>query len=172
MDFLELAKARYSCRCFTEQQVEDEKIERLIEAARIAPTAKNIQPQKIYILRSEDALAKINELCPCIYGASTVFLFAYDEDKQWRNDLDDKAFSGQQDCAIVATHVMLEAQQLGLASCWVCHFPNSKTEMAFNLPENERAVLLMPVGYADEEKGGPGPNHKKFRDDVEMVRVL
>ncbi|MCH4154180.1 MAG: nitroreductase family protein [Saccharofermentans sp.] len=172
MDFIELARARFSCRSFLPKPVEDEKIEKLLEAARIAPTGKNNQPQRIYILKSEDALAKINSLTTCIFGAPMVLLFAYDTRRDAENALEAGIRTGVQDCAIVATHVMLEAQELGLNTCWVCRFPNTKTEETFMLPEYERAVLLMPVGYKDPERGVPSPRHETYKDNVEMVQLL
>ena len=71
MSFLELAKERYSVRKFSDKKVEDEKLELILEAGRIAPTAKNYQPQRTLVLRSEENIAKLNKLTPCVYGATT-----------------------------------------------------------------------------------------------------
>lgn len=84
MDFYELAKKRYSVRSFSEKQVEPEKLEKILEAGRATPTAKNGQPQKIYVLRSESALGKINSVCRCIFGAKTVIAVGYDENRDWK----------------------------------------------------------------------------------------
>ena len=73
MDFMELAADRYSIRSFSDRPVEQEKIDKILKAAQLAPTAVNFQPQMIYILKSEEAMAKINRLCRCIYGAPMVF---------------------------------------------------------------------------------------------------
>ena len=150
MEFMELAKARYSVRKFTDAPIEKEKLDKILEAGRVAPTAANLQPQRIYVLQSEDALTKINAVCRCIYGAKTVLLFAYDETADWKNPKQEGVHSGQQDVSIVATHMMLEAWEQGVASCWVNAFSNEELERAFDLPEHERVVLLMPLGYAAE----------------------
>ncbi|MCR4689142.1 MAG: nitroreductase family protein [Saccharofermentans sp.] len=171
MDFLELAKSRYSCRAFTDRPIEDEKLAKLIEAARIAPTGKNNQPQRIYILKSEDAIEKINSICKCIFGAKTVFMIAVDTDREWKSTYEEGFTSGIEDISIVATHIMLEAKELGLETCWVNAFPQSKAEALFAIPENEKVILLMPVGYPDEAKAAPSPRHEESRDDTEMIQL-
>ena len=170
-DFLQLATDRYSVRKFNDTKVEQEKIDKILEAAKVAPTALNYQPQKIYVLESEEAIEKINSLSKCIYGAKTVFMIAYDDDRDWNNELEEGSHSGQQDASIVATHMMLEAWDLGVASCWVNMFPNTKTAEAFGLPENIKPVLLLPIGYAAED-AKPAPFHTNYREMDDMVTKL
>lgn len=74
MDFFTLAKNRYSVRKFSERSVEPEKLEKVLEAARVAPTAHNYQPFRIYVLKSKDAIAKIRELTPCAFNAPIVLM--------------------------------------------------------------------------------------------------
>lgn len=71
--FLELAKARYSVRKYKPAAVEQEKIDRILEAARVAPTACNNQPQKIYIIKSEEKRKALAEVCPCTFDAPVIF---------------------------------------------------------------------------------------------------
>ncbi|MGN0193671.1 MAG: nitroreductase family protein [Pseudoramibacter sp.] len=149
-NFMELAKARFSVKKFSDKPIEEDKLEQILEAGRIAPTAANKQAQRVYVIQSEDALAKISALSPCIYGAKTVLMIAYDADEDWKNSYEDGIHSGQQDASIVATHIMLEAWDLGIGSCWVNMFPNTKAAQAFGLPDNIKPVLLMPIGYAAE----------------------
>ena len=85
MNFLDLAAQRYSVRSYSGQPVEQEKIGLILKAAQLAPTAVNYQPQMIYVLKSDEALAKINRLCRCIYGAPLVFLICSDERKTWKS---------------------------------------------------------------------------------------
>ena len=108
MGFMELAKARFSVRKFADKPVEQEKLDLLLEAGNIAPTAKNQQPQRIYVIRSKEALEKLAEYTPCIYGAGTVLLFAYNTTEQFFNPDEPGVCSGIQDVSIVATHIMLE----------------------------------------------------------------
>ncbi len=169
--FLELAGQRYSVRKFSGRPVEKEKLDVLLQAGHIAPTAKNIQPQRIYVIQSPGALARLAALTPCVFGAGTVLLFARNTDEEWKNPLEDGICAGTEDVSIVATHVMLAAADLGLGTCWVNYFPNSRLEAEFGLPKNERSVLLMPVGYAAEDSC-PSPMHAKVRPLEETVRFL
>jgi len=171
MDFLTLARERYSVRAFSDKPIEPEKMERILEAGRLAPTACNNQPQRIYVLKSQEALTKINSLSRCIFGAPVVLLFAYDTAREWNSPLEAGIHAGDQDVSIVATHMMLEAWELGIGSCWVNLFPNTKTAEAFGLPDTVRPVLLMPIGYA-AEGAKPAPRHFQSKDLTELVTEL
>ena len=173
MTFLELAKSRYSVRKFTDQKVEKEKLDKILEAGNIAPTAKNIQPQRVYVIQSEEALKKLSELTPCVFGASTVILLAYDKQTEWTNPFESEKgiHSGVEDVSIVATHMMLEAIEQGLGTCWVNYFPNSKVEELFDLPDNEKSVLLLLVGYIAEDSK-PTANHESCKSLNEYVKYL
>ncbi|MGI6117256.1 MAG: nitroreductase family protein [Bilifractor sp.] len=170
-DFLTLAEERFSVRKYQDKAIEPEKMKKILEAARIAPTAANHQPFRIYILKSEKALSTIREITPCAFNAPIVLLMTYNVDEQWKNAKEPGIASGQQDVSIVATHMMLEAWDLGIASCWVNAFPNSKAAEAFHIPENEKVVLLMPLGYADPG-AVPAPMHTQYRAMEEVVKEL
>lgn len=171
MEFIELAKERFSVRKYSDKKIESDKLEKILSAGMAAPTAKNNQPFRIYVIQSEEALATIDELTRCRFGAGTVLLFTYDTNEEWNNPLEDGVRSGVQDASIVATHVMLEAADLGIGTCWVCFFPNSQLEQKLEIPENEKAVLLMPMGYAAEDCE-PSERHAKCRDSEEVIRYL
>ena len=171
MSFWELAKERYSVRKFTDKKVEQEKLDLILEAGRIAPTGANNQPQKIYVLQSKEALAKINANCKCIFGAQTVLMIVNDRDREWKNPLEPGVSAGVEDVSIVAAHMMLEAWELGIGSCWVNFFSPSAVKKAFDLPQNEEVVLLLPIGYADK-LSRPSAMHKKSREMEDMVTVL
>ncbi|MBR1780662.1 MAG: nitroreductase family protein [Oscillospiraceae bacterium] len=171
MNFTELAKTRYSVRSFDPRPIEEEKLKTILEAGHLAPTAKNNQPQRIYVIRSEEGLAKIRSLTKCHFGAPVVLLFAYNADEEWNNPLEAGVRSGQEDVSIVATHIMLQATELGVGSIWVNLFAPTETKRALGLPENETPVLLMPLGYAAPD-AQPGPNHTKYRPLAETVIEL
>ena len=171
MTFMELAQARYSVRAYADRDVEPEKLNAVLEAANVAPTAKNLQPQRIYVLQSDEALKKIDALTRCRFGAPVVLVFAYDTDEEWQNPLESGVRSGVEDVSIAATHAMLEAAELGLGTCWVNYFPNSALEKSLALPANERAVLIMPLGYPAAE-AAPSPNHEKCKPLAATVKYL
>ena len=171
MELLDLLRERYSVRKYSDRKVEDEKLEKIIEAGRIAPTAKNYQPQRIYVLKSEQAIARIREVTRCAYNAPVVIMVAYDKNVQWHNDLQEGITSGLQDVGIVATHMMLEAASLGLGSCYVCWFSNQKAHDAFDLPENEEVAMILDIGYP-ADNSVPAPNHTNKLPKEETVREL
>ena len=163
MDFMELAKERYSVRSYSGKPVEQEKIDLILKAAQLAPTAVNFQPQRIYVLKSEEAMAKINRLCRCIYGAPMVFLICSDERKTWKSQTERGYSSGEMDCSIVCTHMMLEAWEQGLGSVWVRLFDMNAVAKAFDLPPTIKPICLLPVGYAAEDSVPYAPWHDVYR---------
>ncbi len=158
MDFTELAKARYSVRKFDPRPIEDEKLRAILEVGNAAPTAKNQQPQRVYVVKSPENLEKLRGLTRCHYDAPVILLFAYDTTEEWQNPLEAGVHSGPQDVSIVATHIMLKAWELGVGSVWVNVFPPTETKRVMGLPDNEVPLLLMPIGYPADD-AAPGPNH-------------
>lgn len=171
MSFYDLAQSRFSVRKFDGRHVKKSRLKAIIEASRVAPTAKNNQPQKIYVIQTEENLKKINSVCPCIYGASTVLLVCYDKDRVWKNPHDESINSGDIDTSIVLTHMMLQAQELGVNSCWVKYFDHKAVSEVFNLPENIVPVSIMPLGYACEDVV-PSENHTSIRPIEETVSYI
>ena len=163
MSFLELAAERYSVRSYSDRPVEQEKIDQILKAAQLAPTAVNFQPQMIYVLKSEEAMSKINRLCRCIYGAPMVFLICSDERKTWKSQTERGYSSGEMDCSIVCTHMMLEAWEQGLGSVWVRLFDVKAVAKAFDLPAHIKPICLLPVGYASENSVPYAPWHDVYR---------
>lgn len=169
MDFLELAARRYSVRHFTSTPVEQEKIDKIIEAGRLAPTAINSQPQMIYVIQSPEKMEKLGKLSPCVYGAPHAFLFCYNTDNVCpRGDYDNY---GDIDVTIVLTHMMLEAANLGVGTCPVGYFDSEKIVGELGLPDNVVPVLLMPFGYAAED-AAPSPRHTEYRPVEETVEFI
>ena len=170
MEFKEVVKNRYSCKKFNGEKVSSEKIEAILEAGRLAPTAKNLQEQHIYVLQSEEMLAKIDAVTPCRYNAPTVLVVAFDKNNVFTYP-GDKRDSGAEDASIVATHMILAAADEGVDSCWVNFFDPEKTAEALGLPENEEVLMLMDLGYA-AEGAGPLANHDSRKPLSETVTYL
>ena len=171
MNFLGMASARFSVRKYQERPVEDEKINAILEAGRLAPTAHNYQPQKIYVVRSVEAREKLKSVCKCTFDAPVIFVVGYDRDRCWKNHLMPGYESGETDASIVCTHMMLEASDLGLGCCWVGLFSSEEIKSALRLPENVRVTSLLPTGYAAEGVE-PIALHTTFRDMDDMVAWL
>ena len=170
MDFREVIRNRYSCKKYSDRAVEPEKLENILEAGRLAPTAKNLQEQHIYVVQSEGALAKIDELTPCRYGAPVVLAVAFDRNNVFTYP-GGKRDSGVEDATIVATRMILAAADEGLDSCWINFLDPEKTAEALGLPENEEILMLMDLGYA-AEGAGPLPNHDSRKPLSETVSYL
>ena len=168
VSFFNLASSRFSVRKYDGRHVKKNKLKKILEAGRIAPTAKNIQPQKIYVIQSEEGIKKINDCCQCIYGAKTVLLVCYDKNIVWKNQFNPEITSGDVDCSIVLTHMMLEAQDQGVNSCWVAYFDHDLVSKTFELPQNIVPVAIMPMGYGCEGVV-PTPNHSNKKPLEEMI---
>lgn len=170
MEFKEVVKNRYSCKKYADKKLEPEKLAAILEAGRLAPTAKNLQEQHIYVLESEQALKQVDAVTPCRYGAPTVLAVAFDSKNVYtypggRRD------SGIEDAAIVATHMILAAADEGVNSCWLNNFDPDKLKAGLGLPEHEEILMLMDLGYA-AEGAGPLPNHDKRKPLSETVSRL
>lgn len=166
MSFIELAEKRYSVRNFSSKQVEQEKIEQLLRAGQLAPTACNNQPQVILVLESQEALNKIRGCTNFLWNAGLAFLICYDKTKCWEKASGYK--SGETDAAIVTSHIMLEAADIGLGSTWVASFDEFKAAEAFGLPEEIVPFALLPVGYPAED-AVPAAGHFSRKDLQETV---
>ena len=171
MEFEEVIRERFSCRKFSDKKIDKTTLEKILEAGRIAPTAMNFQPFAIYVLESEEALNKLDTITHCRYGAKTVLLFTYDKNSDWKNPLESGVHSGIEDVSIVATHIMIASKNSGVDSCWCNYFSNSKLEELFNISENEKSVLIMPLGYADEN-AVISPMHNKKKDLKEIIKRI
>lgn len=151
MAFVDLARERFSVRKYSERPVERGKFDQVLEAARVAPTAKNLQPWRVHVLRGADVLERYDELTPMRYGAPTVLVFTYDVAQDWKNPLEEGVHSGEQDASIAATYAMLQATDLGLATLWCNYLPNACVAELLGLPASERVVLALDLGYAAPE---------------------
>ena len=170
MEFKEVIKARYSCKKYSNRQVEEEKLTAILNAGRLAPTAKNLQEQHVYVLQSPEALAKIDAVTPCRYGAPTVLVVAFDKNNVFTYP-GGKRDSGVEDATIVATHMILAAADEGVDSCWVNFLDPEKLAEALGLPENEEVLMVMDLGYAAEGTG-PLPNHTNRKRLEQTVRFM
>lgn len=171
MTFLELARERYSVRSFKNQPIEDDKLNAILEAAKLAPTACNKQPQKIYVVKSEEARMKLKEVSPCTFDAPVIFVIGYDKTRDWKNKRMPGYSSGETDAAIICTHMMFEAWEQGIGSCWVGMFNAEEVSRVLGLPEEVQVTALLPIGYAAED-AEPASLHMTYRDNADMVTEI
>ena len=167
-NFLKFAEERYSVRKYQATPVEQEKIDMILAAANLAPTACNYQPQKIYVVRSAEKLAALKEHTPCTFNAPVVFVVGFDNERRAKGKVNPTHDFGDTDSSIACTHMMLEAHDLGLGSCWVGMFVEEEVRKILDIPETVSVRHLLPVGYPAEDSK-PSPMHTKYREMSDMV---
>ena len=170
MEFKELVWKRYSCKKYSDKKVSREQLAAILDAGKAAPTAKNLQEQRIYVAESAEALAKIDSVTPCRYGAPTVLVVAFNKNNVFTYP-GGKRDSGVEDATIVATHMILAAANEGVDSCWINFLDPEKLAQALGLPENEEVLMVMDLGYA-AEGAGPLPNHESRKELAETVTYM
>ena len=166
MNFLDNAKKRYSVRSYKSQKVEQEKLDLILEAARVAPTAANLQPVRLIVVQEKEGLAKI-EKAANIYNAPLAVIVCADHSTAWTRPFDKKQ-TGDIDASILTDHMMLQASELGLGTVWECYFKPDILSQEFNLPENLEPVNILVIGYADEEPADPD-RHGKTRIPLDTL---
>jgi len=171
MTFLELAGARYSVRAYKDAPIAQETLDQILQAGRVAPTAANYQPQKIFVVRTPELRAKLAEVSPCTFNAPVILVVCYDKDREAKSRLTPGYTFGEMDATIVCTHMMLQAWELGIGSCWVGMFNDKQVLQVLNLPDNLGVSALMPMGYpADGVK--PAHLHSKIRPAEDTITYL
>jgi nitroreductase len=167
MEYLSLIQSRFSVRNFSSRPIGDEVLQAILLAGRLAPTAKNLQPQRIFVLKSPDALTKVRGLTKSAYNAPVVLMVCSEEKAAWINPITGRN-SGQMDVSIVTTHMMLRAADLGLGSVWVCWVDTEALKRIFSLPEGIEPYCLLPIGYPAEDCV-PNPRHFERKSLEETV---
>ncbi len=170
MDFTSLAENRYSVREFSEKKVGRETVEKILHAGQVAPTACNRQPQRICVIESEEGLAKLRKCTGSHYHAPLALLVCYDKEECWKREYDGKS-SGDIDAAIVCTHMMLAAAELGVGSTWVMHYIPEAVRAEFDLHDRLEPTALLVMGYP-KEGTAPSPLHFKNKPLTETVTFL
>jgi nitroreductase len=168
MEFLELAKKRYSARKYDGKKVEEEKLMKILEAGRVAPTAANFQPQRFIVVQGEEGMNKLRKCSANTYEAPLVIIVCGDHDIVWKRRYDNKDFLDI-DASIVTAHMMLQAADLGLGSVWIGSFDTAAVKREFNLPDNIEAVSILPIGYASDEPKSPDRHHTARKPLNELV---
>ncbi len=167
-DFFSLAQdQRYSVRTYDMRPVEQEDLDAVLRAGQIAPTAANRQPQRILVINTREGMVKLAQCTRYVFGAPAALVVCYDRSSVWVRNFDDKD-SGDVDASIVATHMMLEAAERGLGTCWVGHFDPVKLRELFNIPATFEPVAILDLGYPGDD-AQPNPLHSRRKELAETV---
>ena len=168
--FMRILESRYSCHSFSDYPVSASKLNMILEAGRMAPSAKNLQPTRIWVVKSKEALARLHKVHHC-YGAPMVLIVGCRNEEAWIRETDG-VNAAKTDAAIVLTHLMLTATDAGLANMWIWDFdPHMVREV---LPETKQhgVYALLAIGYPAEGEGDPTELHSVRKSLDEMVIML
>ena len=170
MKLLKLIQKRYSVRNYLPQPVEDEKLNYILECARLAPSACNLQPWFFYVVKDEKTKQAIIESYDRLWikNAPVLLVVCKDSEASWKRA--DGKDSGDIDAAIVAEHICLAAAEQGLGTCWICNFKQEILSEALELPVHVEPIAIFPIGYIDK-KTSKLPE-KKRKTLSEIVRWI
>ena len=168
MNFEDVVKNRTAVRSFKDEKIKKEELDKILELGRLAPTAKNIQPQKIFVVESKEGLNKIDLASPCRYGAPIVLLICSDKSTAFSMN---NHSTYEMDASIVATFLMLAATSLNIGSIWVEMFDKEKVKELFNLDSNIEPICLIPIGYKADDYTF-SMNHNVRKDLNETVNYV
>ena len=166
MEFTDLIRERYSVRAYQSTPVEEGKLQRVLEAARLAPTAANRQPFQLIVVHTrgrEEELKRIYNkewfvqapivICGCALPSNA-----------WVRSYDNKNYVDV-DVTIAMDHLILAAADLGLGTCWIAAFDPAAARQILGLPDGVEPVIFTPLGYPAD-----APRPKKRRELSELVR--
>src|SRR5690554_1017339 len=163
MKFLQLAQKRFSTRKFSSKPLEQEKIIKILEVARWAPSACNNQPWIFIVLRDDSSKPKLKSVYnrEWFLNAPVIIAACYDRKKSWKRK-DGKEF-GDIDVALAMDHLTLAAAEEGLGTCWIGSFEFDEAKRVLALPEHIDPVAFTPLGYPQDSVTG------KMRKDMQEI---
>jgi len=153
MNFLELASSRYSMRTFAPKPVEREKIDYILQAAQIAPSAVNFQPWSFIVITQAEMLTKLHACYPrdWFLTVKTCIVVVGNHEQSWKRPIDGKDHCDI-DAAIAIDHMTLAATEIGLGTCWICNFNLEKCLQLFNFAPHLEPIAFLAIGYPADEK--------------------
>ena len=166
MDFLDLAKTRSSVRAYKSQPVEEGKLQSVLEAARLAPSANNRQPWKFIVVTDSELRSKLTEIAggqPFV-GEAPVIIVAVGLDPERVMTCEVPAYAV--DLSIAIDHMTLAAAALGLGTCWIGRFNQSEAKSLLNVPDGAKIVTLLPIGYPADPKDLDREKSRKPLDQI------
>ncbi len=163
MDVFEAIKNRYSCRAYKSNLVPEEKLKKILEAARLAPSAHNEQEWKFIVVRDTERRKKLAEAAmgQDFVGEAPVVIVAValESDKVMSSGVPNYAI----DLAIAVDHMTLAAVEEGLGTCWIGAFSPEKVKKILEIPERYKVVVLLPLGFPADK---PGPKSRKNLKEI------
>ena len=168
--FMRILESRYSCHAFSKYPVSETKLQMILDAGRMAPSAGNCQPTRIWVVKSEEALARLHTVHPC-YGAPVVLVVGCRNEEAWVRE-SDGVIAAKTDAAIVLTHMMLTATDAGLANMWIWDFDPAKIREAFPEIREHGVYGLLAIGHPAAGQGKPTELHDQRKPIEDLVKEL
>ncbi len=163
MEFSELIKTRYSVRAYKPDAVEQDKLQQVLEAARLAPTAANQQPFQLIVIHTAGREAELQRIYDRgWFTQAPVVLCACAIPAQGWVRMDDKIYTDV-DVAIAMDHLVLAATALGLGTCWIADFDPAAAREVLGLPDGVEPIVFTPLGYPADR---PRPKARKPLSDL------
>jgi nitroreductase len=150
INFNELARHRFSSRKYLNKPIEEDKLIKVLEAGRIAPSAANKQPCIFYVIRDDKNRSAISSAYhrDWLKYAPVIIVACADHKKGWiRSDGKDHC---DIDVGIAVDHMTLQATELGLATCWICNFQPTRCKEILKLPDHIEPVVIIPLAYPED----------------------
>jgi nitroreductase len=163
LDVFEAIKNRRSIRKFEQKAVEKEKLMKVLEAARLAPSAMNRQPYVFIVTSDEEKIKKISSACNQIWDAPIIIVICALPEKAWVRDDGEEYWKA--DSAVAMNTLSLQACEEGLGTCWIAAFNEEKIKEILGIENEARVVAMTPLGYPAEKKG-PISNRKSVSELV------
>lgn len=170
MNLKDLLKNRYSVRNYLSREVEAEKIDYILQCARLAPSACNFQPWFFYVITDEKMKQGVQKSYDRIwFKEAPLYVVVCKCDQQSWKRKDGKDF-GDVDAAIVAEHICLATAEKGLGTCWVCNFDSAILIESIGIPQEQEPIAIFPIGYIDEEKSkAPEKKRKSLQEITKFI---
>jgi len=165
MDFLDLVRNRYSVRAYQPVEVEQAKIDQILEAARMAPTAANRQPFRLILIHTQGREAELRRIYnkDWFVQAPIVICACGVDQESWTRD--DGQHITEIDVAIVMDHLTLAAASLGLGTCWIAAFNRAEARQILGIPASAAPIIFSPLGYPADQ-----PHVKERRPVEELIK--
>jgi nitroreductase len=153
MDVMEAIKGRRSIRQFTDEPIERDKLERLLEAARWAPSGGNLQRWRFVVVTSPSQRELVKKFAPGIFAMPSAFIVVCADKEPDANPWKEALYLA--DCSIASQNIMLAAYEMGIGTCVALSYAKSAISEILDLPENVKPMLVVTLGYPAENPEPP-----------------
>ncbi len=163
MDLYEVIRTRRSIRAYKQNSVEEDKLQRILDAVKSAPSAANRQPVHFIVVKNDEVKQRLKDAYSqrWFFTAPIIICACAIADKAWKRN-DGKEYVNV-DVAIAMDHLILAASAEGLGTCWIAAFKPEVVKEALNIPDNIEPLVLTPLGYPETI---PEPTYRKPLSEI------